>query len=77
MKTKNDIEYRKVLLDKAAKLYNMPLEIYTDKFNMFLNNIIAIKGRPRILRLKGLFSEDDMLLLPEIDKEEINDIPST
>ena len=55
----------------------MLLEIYTDQLNMFLNNIIAIKGRPRILRLKGLFSEDDMLLLPEIDKEEINDIPPT
>ena len=55
----------------------MLLEICRDQFNMFLNNIIAIKGRPRILRLKGLFSEDDMLLLPEIDKEEINDKPPT
>ena len=28
----DDIEYRKVVLDKAGKLYNMLLEIYVNKY---------------------------------------------
>ena len=33
MKVKKDIEYRKIVLDRASKLYIMLLEIYTVKFN--------------------------------------------
>ena len=38
MKTKKYIEYTKVVLDKASRLYNTLLELYAHKFNRLEKN---------------------------------------
>ena len=76
---RKNIGYRKTVSDKASKLCNTLLEIYTNQFNRLHKNKkknIAIKNRPETFSLKGFFcfSEDDETL--EGDKEEIDDISS-
>ena len=60
------MEYRKAELDKASKLCNMLLEVYTNKFKRLEKEIrenkIAIKNGPERLSLKRYFSEDDETL---------------
>ena len=81
MKTKKDIEYRKVVLDKVFKLCNTQLEIYTDQFNLLHKNKkkrMTIENRCRSLSLEELFTKDDKTLegdtTLEGDKEEIDDV---
>ena len=60
------MEYGKAELDKASKLCNMLLEVYTNKFKRLEKEIrenkIAIKNGPERLSLKRYFSEDDETL---------------